>query len=503
MDIRCPSCQTLYEFNEERLKRGPVNLKCSQCGHIFRVESRLHSPPNVRRWMLRRHTSGEMLYFKGLNTLQKWIVERKVTRDDEISKTSKKWKRLGDIGELASFFQVADSIPNMHNTPTRQMPTLSRNSAQAPSGGDLTLAVGAPSQAPSASPPSADEEYDELDYFDPLAPGPDQGDVASSASVDWALDAASSDNSAQWVFDGQPEGLPGPALMSSVSSDLAPPPTPQGAYSGPVVIAGTYDDPLEEDPAERSNHFALAMALLLLIVITVVVVASVKPSWLGLQSSPTPQVTQDTNAPTAPSEGDTTDAPSGNGDAPKAQEKAATDAPSKEDGALTAPTAQEQAANTKTQEKAAAKEREKPARKADASKSRRGAREDKAKPTPRGFDGLMDRASAALRGGDGNEALRLYSKAQAQRPSSIPALAGKGRAYMSLGLPQGAVKAYEKALGISPNNGLAMAGLADAYRASGQTQKAIALYKRYLDRYPQGPTAERARRVLSSLGAAP
>lgn len=501
MDIRCPSCQTLYEFNEERLKRGPVNLKCSQCGHIFRVESRQRSTSSARRWMLRRHTSGEMLYFKGLNTLQKWIVERKVTRDDEISKTSKKWKRLGDIGELASFFQVADSIPSMHQTPTRQMPAMIRSDAPAPQRVQTAHVEAPPSQTPAHSPPSAEEDH-ELDYFDPLAPEPDLDGAEPSASVDWALDAASSDSSAQWAFDGQSEGLPGPALMSSMSGDLAPPSAPQRTHSGPLTIAGTYDDPLEEDVAERSNHFAVAMALLLLIVIAVLVVASIKPSWLGLQSSPPPQITQGTNTPAAPSAGDTTNArPDDEG---AQDEEAATDASAKEEEASPGTAVQDQAAaNTKERARSAANDSRKPASKADDGKGRRGAGEDQARPTPRGFDGLMDRASAALRSGDGREALRLYSKAQEQRPSSIPALAGKGRAYMSLGLPQGAVKSYEKALSISPNNGLAMSGLADAYRASGQTQQAIALYKRYLDRHPEGPTAERARRVLSSLGAAP
>lgn len=63
--------------------------------------------PGSREWRLRQ-PSGNTFTFKDLTTLQKWIVERKVVRDDEISLTGETWKRLGDIAELATFFQVVD-----------------------------------------------------------------------------------------------------------------------------------------------------------------------------------------------------------------------------------------------------------------------------------------------------------------------------------------------------------------------------------------------------------
>src|SRR2546423_1081542 len=61
----------------------------------------------AREWKVRQ-ANGNVFTFKELTTLQKWIVERKVSRDDEISLTGESWKRLGNIAELASFFQVVD-----------------------------------------------------------------------------------------------------------------------------------------------------------------------------------------------------------------------------------------------------------------------------------------------------------------------------------------------------------------------------------------------------------
>ena len=60
------------------------------------------------QWLLRR-PNGSVQTFKELTTLQKWIVERKVSRDDEISKSGETWKRLGSIAELASFFQAVEA----------------------------------------------------------------------------------------------------------------------------------------------------------------------------------------------------------------------------------------------------------------------------------------------------------------------------------------------------------------------------------------------------------
>src|SRR5262249_12529947 len=59
-------------------------------------------------WMIRMSGSGEIFRFRELTTLQQWIVERKVSRDDEISRSGDQWKRLGGIAELASFFHVVE-----------------------------------------------------------------------------------------------------------------------------------------------------------------------------------------------------------------------------------------------------------------------------------------------------------------------------------------------------------------------------------------------------------
>ncbi len=126
MDVRCEKCQTEYELDEGKLKPGGVTVKCTTCGHMFKVRRRPSGhvsssplPPDGlraplsdgddgdRTWLVRLE-DGEIKTCRELSTLQKWIVSGRVTRECAISRTGKKWKPLGEIGELASFFAIAD-----------------------------------------------------------------------------------------------------------------------------------------------------------------------------------------------------------------------------------------------------------------------------------------------------------------------------------------------------------------------------------------------------------
>ncbi len=64
-------------------------------------------PLPATQWRVRQ-ANGNLITFRQLTTLQRWIVERNLSREDEISLGGENWKRLGSIGELSSFFQVVD-----------------------------------------------------------------------------------------------------------------------------------------------------------------------------------------------------------------------------------------------------------------------------------------------------------------------------------------------------------------------------------------------------------
>jgi predicted Zn finger-like uncharacterized protein len=168
MDVRCERCGTEYEFEDTRVTEEGVTVKCSTCGHLFKIRKKsfvLTEPVTLgkkegeesgdRNWMVRK-SDGTVLSFKELTTLQKWIVERKVSRDDEISKSGETWKRLGGIAELASFFQVVDaattgSMPAPAATP---QDTLPMPAAAPPTAPPAATPAHTTQPLPAAAPPS-------------------------------------------------------------------------------------------------------------------------------------------------------------------------------------------------------------------------------------------------------------------------------------------------------------------------------------------------------------
>jgi predicted Zn finger-like uncharacterized protein len=158
MDVRCERCRAQYVFDDDQVTPTGLTVQCTNCGHLFMVKKkelvvtvpvkpdellgtpvpasapglrtsptpprgtaaaglRRPSSPGIpaaaseappREWRL-RHPGGSTFAFRELTTLQKWIIEQKVGRDDEISLSGEQWKRLGDIPELASFFEVVEA----------------------------------------------------------------------------------------------------------------------------------------------------------------------------------------------------------------------------------------------------------------------------------------------------------------------------------------------------------------------------------------------------------
>ncbi len=174
MDIKCERCGTEYEFDDTRVNEEGVTVKCSTCGHLFKVrkksfvltepvlpDSESNDETADRNWMVRQ-PDGSVLSFKELTTLQKWIVERRVSRDDEISKSGETWKRLGSIAELASFFQIVDqassvSIPAVSQPPSAAQPMPFQTPEHTPTPGPVAQmpVPPAPFQVPEHTPTPA------------------------------------------------------------------------------------------------------------------------------------------------------------------------------------------------------------------------------------------------------------------------------------------------------------------------------------------------------------
>jgi predicted Zn finger-like uncharacterized protein len=111
MDVRCERCTAQYVFDGEQVTPSGLTVQCMSRGHVFKVKkkelvvtvpvkpdeldraplptaaapraARSAEPDRAREWRVRQ-ASGGVFAFKELTTLQKGIVEQKVSRDEAL-----------------------------------------------------------------------------------------------------------------------------------------------------------------------------------------------------------------------------------------------------------------------------------------------------------------------------------------------------------------------------------------------------------------------------------
>ncbi len=153
MDVRCERCREGYVVDDARVPEAGVKVACPKCGHGFLLRKRVlavavplkagdgEAPVPITdfapaeggavspgagadraEWRLRKG-SGAVFPFRELSTLQRWIVERKASADDQVAAggAGEDWRRLGDIPELRSFFAVLER-PARDEAPRAEIP---------------------------------------------------------------------------------------------------------------------------------------------------------------------------------------------------------------------------------------------------------------------------------------------------------------------------------------------------------------------------------------------
>src|SRR5687768_14186582 len=97
MDVTCERCGTEYEFDETLVAARGTTVKCTNCGHLFKVFRPGASTSEPRSWAVRRDGSTASESIASLKELQRMITLGQLTPDDQISRSGEAWKRLGDI----------------------------------------------------------------------------------------------------------------------------------------------------------------------------------------------------------------------------------------------------------------------------------------------------------------------------------------------------------------------------------------------------------------------
>jgi predicted Zn finger-like uncharacterized protein len=109
MDVICNRCGTEYDFEDALVSPRGTTVKCTQCGHLFKIQ-RVEDATVASlssHWTVRTNDGGTRT-LPDLSELPRMVREGSVGRDDELSRTGQIWRRLGDIEELDEHFIAAD-----------------------------------------------------------------------------------------------------------------------------------------------------------------------------------------------------------------------------------------------------------------------------------------------------------------------------------------------------------------------------------------------------------
>jgi predicted Zn finger-like uncharacterized protein len=121
MDVRCDRCSTEYEFDDALVSERGTSVKCTNCGHQFKVY-RARSGALPDQWVVVAD-GGKQLNFGSLRELQKAILAGTVKRTDRLARAGGSPRPLHAIPELQPFFDDAETTV-VAGAPARpRMPT--------------------------------------------------------------------------------------------------------------------------------------------------------------------------------------------------------------------------------------------------------------------------------------------------------------------------------------------------------------------------------------------
>ncbi|MBX3185403.1 MAG: zinc-ribbon domain-containing protein [Labilithrix sp.] len=106
MDVRCERCNTEYEFDDALVSGRGTTVKCTNCGHKFKIRRR-DGDFSEDFWNVQTG-DGRTLVFTSLRELQRAIQTHLVERTDMLSRGGLPPKAIGQIPELAPFFDQRD-----------------------------------------------------------------------------------------------------------------------------------------------------------------------------------------------------------------------------------------------------------------------------------------------------------------------------------------------------------------------------------------------------------
>ena len=121
MDVRCARCGIEYEFDDALISERGTMVRCTECGHQFRVHPSHVIPAEPDEWRVIT-VSGRTIVFRTLRELQQGISQGEVGRDATLLRGRLPPRPLGSIAELDPFFPTRAGAARQQNTLTGVAP---------------------------------------------------------------------------------------------------------------------------------------------------------------------------------------------------------------------------------------------------------------------------------------------------------------------------------------------------------------------------------------------
>ena len=469
MDVRCDRCQTEYELDDDSVAERGASVQCTTCGHTFVVSRQKPAggtpgpTTEAPAWVLTTE-EGKVHRFRDPTTLQKWIVERRVGRNDRVTAPGASARRLGDMDELRAFFDLVDQADRASQS---RMPRVTQ--PETPQG----LKVAARGYA------SPDEDDDDMLMGSRSRGGGQRG---SRGRLD--SDIASS-LSGMGVDDSMGIVLPQKHTARNVAIGIV--------FVGLAAVAGYVGS-----RARSSGHTATATEA-----------APAAPSVAPPATPPaaaSPAAAPPAAAPPAP--------PAAAAVPPPAAAPPAAAPPAAAPPAAAPPVAARPTPPPEDLPEPQPPARTSPSSPSSSSSSRavaappssRAAAASASSDAPvrgRGYEQLVADADRALENGNTAKAQKLIDEALRLQPSGVAAVTSSAYLLLDRHKPLAAIGEFKRALNISPGFSTALFGLGEAYRAAGEPGQAVEAYKKYLSASPGGADAPAARRQIQELQSQP
>ena len=306
MDVQCERCKTEYEFDDALVSGRGTTVRCTNCGHQFKVRRPDAPEAGSDQWVVQT-ASGQRLTFLTLRELQRAILAKQVGRADVLTRGAAPPRSLGSIAELEPFFEGRTSSrppPGGPGTTPARMPPAPAvpDVGDAPAFPKRTASWGAPPEGAAHLPPPR-PKIDTLRPTDqgapPPAPPPSPAappvgrPVASATPYAFGQAATAPPGLEEPVTIRRPPPTPPPPPAAFEASSPLPPPT--NPVRAPVDASDDARPAMRSwQPSSTDELYALprrrrvggwVVAFVLLLAVGVVGWVVAKP-YLGARSAP-------------------------------------------------------------------------------------------------------------------------------------------------------------------------------------------------------------------------